>query len=95
VFQFIYSACVYDHLLRFKDCDALRYCNLFSYPNISWDSSASTVTILRAGSLGFGSRQRQGFLLFETASRQALRPIQPAMQWLPGVFIPGSKLAGM
>jgi len=39
-------------------------------------SSVSTVTELRNGRPGFSSRQGQGFLLFVTASRSALRSAQ-------------------
>jgi hypothetical protein len=35
---------------------------------------------------GFESRQGLGILFFTTASRPALGPIQPSIQWLPVLF---------
>jgi hypothetical protein len=49
------------------------------------DSSVSTVTKLRAGRPGFDSRQGQK-ILFVTASRPVLVPIQPSIQWVLGFF---------
>jgi hypothetical protein len=42
---------------------------------------------------GFDSWQRLGIFLFTTASRPALGPTQPPIQWVQGAF-PGSKAAG-
>jgi hypothetical protein len=39
--------------------------------------------------LGFDSRRRLGIFLFTTASRTALRPTQPPIQWVPGVLFLG------
>jgi hypothetical protein len=50
---------------------------------LNWDSFANTDTGYR---LGFVSWQEQDSFLFSTASRQALRPNQPPIQWLPGVL---------
>jgi len=54
------------------------------------DSRGSSVNIktrLRAGRLGFNSRQGQwrNFFLV-TASRPALGPTQPPVQWVPGIL---------
>jgi hypothetical protein len=54
-------------------------------------SSVSTVAKLRDGRPGFDPRQGQGFFLFVTASRPALEPIQPAIQWAPGDLSAGVK----
>jgi hypothetical protein len=43
---------------------------------------------------GFESRQGMGIFLFTTASRPALRPIQPPIQWVPGALSLGGKAAG-
>jgi hypothetical protein len=43
---------------------------------------------------GFESTQRLGILLFTTASRPALGPNQPPIQWVPGAFSPGVKRPG-
>jgi hypothetical protein len=40
---------------------------------------------------GFGSRQGLGTFLFTTASRPALGPIQPPVQWVPGALSLGVK----
>jgi hypothetical protein len=36
--------------------------------------------------LGFNSQQGLGIFLFTTASRMALGPIQPPIQWVPGAL---------
>jgi hypothetical protein len=46
------------------------------------------------GVLGFDSRRGLGILLFATASRRALGPTQPPIQWVPGAFSPGVKQPG-
>jgi hypothetical protein len=38
---------------------------------------------LRSGCRGFESRQGLGIFLFNTASRMALKPTQPPIQWVP------------
>jgi hypothetical protein len=49
---------------------------------------------LRAGRPGFDSRQGQEIFLFSTASRSALRPTQPPMQWVLVAFFPAGKTPG-
>jgi hypothetical protein len=44
--------------------------------------------------LEFESRQRLGIFLFTTASRTALGPTQPPIQWVPGVLSVGVKRPG-
>jgi hypothetical protein len=39
-----------------------------------------------ANVLGFDSRRGLGIFLFTTASRTALRPTQPPIQWVPGAL---------
>jgi hypothetical protein len=56
--------------------------------NRSWDSDG-----LCAGRPGFDSGQGEIFL-FSTASRLALRPTQPPVQWVPGAIFPVVKLLG-
>jgi hypothetical protein len=46
------------------------------------------------GVLGFDSRWRLGIILFTTASRTALGPTQPPIQWVPGAFSLGVKRPG-
>jgi hypothetical protein len=46
------------------------------------------------GVLGFDSRRGLGVLLFTTASRTALGPTQPPIQWVPGVLSLGVKRQG-
>jgi hypothetical protein len=45
------------------------------------------------GVLGFDSRRGLGIFFFTTASRTALEPTQPPIQWEPGAF-PGIKRPG-
>jgi hypothetical protein len=45
---------------------------------------------LRAGRLGFDSRQRQDIFLFSAVLRPALGTTQPSVQWLPGGSSPPS-----
>jgi hypothetical protein len=46
------------------------------------------------GVLGFDSRRGLGVFLFTTASRMALRPTQPPIQWVPGALSLGIKRPG-
>jgi hypothetical protein len=46
---------------------------------------------LQAGRLGFGPRQGQIIFLLAPASRLALGPNQPPIEWVPGVLSPGVK----
>jgi hypothetical protein len=57
-------------------------------PIKSRDSSVGIATRLRAGRsvLGFDSRRGLGIFLFTTASRPALGPTQPPVQWVLGAF---------
>jgi hypothetical protein len=46
------------------------------------------------GVLGFDSRRGPGIFLFTTASRTALGPTQPPIQWVPGALSLGVKQLG-
>jgi hypothetical protein len=46
---------------------------------------------LWAGRLGFDSQQRQELFLHSTASRPALEPTQPLIQWVLGTLFSGGK----
>jgi hypothetical protein len=59
----------------------------------SRDSSVSVETGLLAERGSIPSREREGFFLFATASRQALRPTQPPVQWEPEGSFPEGKEA--
>jgi len=58
------------------------------------DSSVSVGIRVRAGRSGFDSRQRFGISLYATASRPALGPAQPPIQWVPGILTPAVKRQG-
>jgi hypothetical protein len=44
--------------------------------------------------IGFNFRRELGIFLFTTASRTALEPTQPPIQWVPGAFSLGIKRPG-
>jgi hypothetical protein len=46
------------------------------------------------GVLGFDSQRELGIFLFTIASRTALGPIQPPIQWVPGALSLGVKRPG-
>jgi len=46
------------------------------------------------GVLGFDSRRGLGIFLFTTASRPALGPTQPPIQWVPGSLSLGKQRPG-
>jgi hypothetical protein len=71
---------IFCHKAKFKQYQVVRSCG----------SSVSIVTRLQAGWLGFDSWQGLGIFLFVTASRPALGPYQPAIQWM--LIFPMGKL---
>jgi hypothetical protein len=52
------------------------------------------VTGWTIGVLGFDSREGLRIFLFTTASRKALGPTQPPIQWIPGALSLGVKRPG-
>jgi hypothetical protein len=57
-------------------------------------SIRTSATGLWAGRSEFDFRQKLGIFLYATASKPALGPTQPPIQWILGVPYPGSKAAG-
>jgi hypothetical protein len=59
---------------------------------------AQSVKLLRykpeIGVLGFDSQRGLGIFLFTNASRTALEPTQPPIQWVPGALSLGLKRSG-
>jgi hypothetical protein len=58
-------------------------------------SRNSSVVGCGLGDRGFESRYVLGIFLLTTASRQALGPIQPPIQWIPGALSLGVKRPGL
>jgi hypothetical protein len=58
------------------------------------DNSVGIMTRLEAGRSGFYSLQGLGIFLFTSASRPALGPTQPPIQWVPGALSLGVKGTG-
>jgi hypothetical protein len=61
---------------------------------IMCDIYVHTATGWTFGVLRFDCRRGLGIFLFTTASRMALGPIQPPMQWVTGALSLGNKAAG-
>jgi hypothetical protein len=57
----------------------------------SWDSSVGIATRLRIGRSGFDFWQGLGIFLLTNASRPALGPTQPPIQWVPRALSMGVK----
>jgi hypothetical protein len=58
-------------------------------------SCYSSAVLLRAGWLGFNSRQGQEIFFYSTASRLAQDPTQLLIQWVPGLFPRGWSRQGV
>jgi hypothetical protein len=65
---------------------------LLSTHRRSRGSSVSIVTDYGLDDRGFDPRQRQRIFLLAPASRPALVPTQPPVQWVPGVLSPWGKV---
>jgi hypothetical protein len=72
--------------------------NLWSYTStpgaVVAQSVQSWATGWTIGVLGFDSRQGLAIFLFSAASRTALGPTQPPIQWVPGAFSLGVERQG-
>jgi hypothetical protein len=64
------------------------------YETRSRDSSVGITLSYGLDDRGFESRQGLGIFLFTTASRPALGPTQPPIQWVPGALSLGVKRPG-
>jgi hypothetical protein len=69
-------------------CTEFYFIYYYSSVSIRW------ATGWMIGVLGFYSQQGLGIYLFTTASRTALRPTQPPIQWVPGAISLGVKWPG-
>jgi hypothetical protein len=82
----------YKHELNVPD-PLLAYINIRK-TELVHDSSVGIATGWTIGFLGFDSRRGLGIFLFATASRTALGPTQPPIQWVPGALSLGVKRPG-
>jgi len=71
-----------------KLMDHLMSKNVYEGENVSRDSSVNIVTRLRAQRPGSNSWQGKGIFLLTTASRPALGPTQPYIEWVTGALSP-------
>jgi hypothetical protein len=77
----------------------LIYISIYQLSIMSRDSSIGIALGFGLDDRGFGVlrfdfRRRLGIFLFTTASRMALRPTQPPIQWVPGALSLGVKRPG-
>jgi len=68
--------------------------NKFAIGRYVIETGFSTETEVRAERLGFDSWWRQEVFLFATASRPAVEPFQPPIQWIQGAPSPEIKRQG-
>jgi hypothetical protein len=80
-------------------CDRLCFdgCNSLQATTVCWSTAQGVTRVpqysvwLRTGRPGFDPRQRQRIFPLTCASRPALGPTQPPVQWVPGGSFPGGK----
>jgi len=69
--------------------------HMFQTVTISWVKlHTECITLYGLDDREFESRQKMGLFLFTTATRSALGPIQPPIQWLRGALSLGVKRPG-
>jgi hypothetical protein len=75
------------HITTQKTCPSVSPVHFLGQNQRKWSVLVDRV-------LGFDSRRGPGIFLFTTASRAALGPTQPLIQWVPGVLSLGLKRPG-
>jgi hypothetical protein len=86
-FPFLHDAKhFYTYAIKRRDSHALRAAMAQSVQRWTTDCTV--------GVLGFDSRRGLGIFLFTTASRTALGPTQPPIQWVSGALSLGIKWPG-
>jgi hypothetical protein len=80
-----------SQLKKRRENVAFTFCDIFFQQSSRYSAGLRAG---RSGFLGFDSRRRLEIFLFTTASRTALGPAQPPIQWVPGALSLGVKRPG-
>jgi hypothetical protein len=94
-----YFSNIHSNMILLRTPRSSKKSPSFRFPNqncvrISTKKRYWTIVVRFGGVGGFNSRQGLGIFFFSTASRPALEPIQPPIQWVLGALSPEVKRPG-